>query len=346
MNRKDEIKRFWWVPCLLALLAGLLGQTSASALIADYTPLNQSDLRSKFKLKLVANGEDLKKGKELSVSGCRLKLKSETDLEISGKDAEGKSFVVVTPFSGLGTTIFSGDLDNNGVMDIVVIGVTGGCGYAPPRTFDSILFDEKRRPVLWGVESYAYGDENPSCCDLIRLKGDPRAVMVVESIVYHSVGEKDYSYWRTLLFRAENGGWRLLPSYRGQAMPLMVRFRFKSNHQLAKVIPSDIRSFQDASTFAPSGRGMKEVTIEHLKTDSEGNIESLDFGGGPVPNNSANDWYYGSTVYCEGDPLQVVSYNTGLAGEFLKDAANRKTRIKIPANMRPGCLPPAIWLSR
>ena len=343
---KGEIKRsLRWLPCLLAFLVWFFGTTSALALIKDYTPLNQSDLSSKFKLTQVGSGDDLKKGEQITAAGCRLKLKNEADLGVYGKDASGKDFVVVTPFSGLGTTIFTADLDNNGVMDIVIIGITGGCGLAPPRTFDSILFDKNRRPILWGVESYAYGDESPACYDLIRLKGDPRAVIVVESIVYHSVGDKAYSYWRTLLFRAENGGWRLLPGYRGQPMPLMVRFRFKSNHQLARVIPADIRAFEDASTLSPTGKGMKEVTLKQLKTDSEGKFESLDFGAGEVPLNSANDWYYGTTVYCQTAPVFfVASYSTALAEELLKDAAAHKSRILIPANGRPGCLPPSIWI--
>jgi hypothetical protein len=332
---------------LLSFLASILNQASALALEPDYTPLNQADLKSRVKLKQVAKTADLKDGhKELSIAGCLVKLKGESDLEFAGKDASGKPFIVVSPFSGLGTSIFTGDLDNNGAMDIVIIGVTGGCGLAPPRTFDSILFDKKGRPVLWGVESYAYGDESPDCYDLFRLKDDRRAVIVVESVVYHSVGDRNYSYWRSLLFRAENGGWRLLPAYRGQPMPLMVRFRFKSNHQLAKVIPSDIRPIQDASTLQPLGKGVKEVRIVELKMDGDGkNIESLNFGAGPVPLDSANDWYYGTTVYRETDSqLTVASYNTEMATELLKEAAGHKSRIRIPANLRPGCLPPSIWI--
>ena len=342
----SEIKRFGWkyaVPVFI--LYFFLGQTCAWAFIQNYTPLDQSDLRSRFKLKFVSDGEALKKGKELTVAGCRLKLKNEDVLEITGQDSDGKAWLVATGFSGLGTAIFTGDLDNNGIEDIVIIGVTGGCGWAPPRNFDSILLDQHRRPRLWGVQSYVFGDRNPQCYDLFKLGHDPRAVIVVESIVYHSVGDKDYSYWRTLLYRAENGGWQLLPQYRGHLMPLMVRFRFKSNHELAKVPPVDIRSFQNASTSAPSQKDMKEVTIKEIKSDDDGKIATIDFGSGPAPVDSANDWYYGTTVYRQADNLfSAAAYSTDLACQMLKDAASHKNRVKIPAATRPGCLPTEVWI--
>jgi hypothetical protein len=315
----------------------------------DYTPLKTGDLKRKFKLQAVAASEALKQGKELHVAGCQLKLKGDSELEVSGTDTTGKAWLVVTGYSGLGTTIFTGDLDKNGVEDIVIVGVTGGCGYAPPKTFDAILFDKKRCPMLWGVDTYAYQDRKAAFDDLIVLGNDPRAVLVQQNIVYHSVGKKTYSYWRTLLYRAEHGNWQLLKQYDGHLMPLLVRFRFKPNRELVKAIPSDLKGFQDASTLNParpeSKEHFKEVQLCHIKQDDQGAVETMDFGAGFVPSDSFNNLYYRTAIYRDsGAVFEAASLPSNLASELLKDVYQRKSLIKIPVSTMAGCPPTEIWI--
>lgn len=340
----DRVRTFS-ILCIAVSSLFFVASRQVQAFIADYTPLSQIDLASKFKLKEVPSCQAaLKEGKTVEVAGCQLNLKGEADLEILGKDRANKPFRIILGFSGLGTSVYTGDMDKNGLQDILIAGVTGGCGLAPPMNLDAVLFDKNGRPSLWGVDSYSGEEPKQGNTDLIRLGSDPRAVIIQENVVYRSVGERNLSYWRTLLYRAENGGWRLLPEYRGHAMPLVVRFRFKSNHSLVKTIPWDIREFANASTVGPNAAGLKEVVIKDIKYDDEGRVESIDFGSGPVPFTSS-DRYYGTTVYCDTDELfSAASLGTGLSTELLKEASNNKSRIKVPAASWSGCLPWEMWI--
>lgn len=331
--------------CIAVSLAFCLAGRQALALIEDFTPLSRTDLSAKFKLKEVVDSHPaLRDGITLKLAGCQLKIGDRGDLLVSGKDLANKPFQVALHFYGMGTFVFTGDLDKNGREDIVIAGATGACGLAPSMIFDAVLFDKKGRPSLWGVTGYGGEETKLGRCDLMRLGNDPRAVKIQEKFVYRTVGKRTLTYWRTLLYRAENGGWRLLPQYRGHATPLLVRFRFNSNHDLVKTIPGDLREFPNVSTLGPNGRGMKEVVIREIKYDEQGKVDSIDFGSGYVPI-GWSDRYYGTTIYRDTDALFSAAYlSTDLATELLKEAANNKSRIKVPAASWAGCLPWEMWI--
>jgi hypothetical protein len=332
--------------CILLANMSAARPFTALAMMQDYTPMRPADCRRKFPLKAVVSIERLEKGEDIQVAQYHLKLKGKTDLEVSGVDKSGKPWLVASNFSPLGTTIFTGDLDKNGIVDLVIAGTTGGCGYAPPKAVDTILFDDKGRPRAWGCSSYAYADLKNGFDDLVILDGDQRAVFIQQSIVYHNVGERTLSYWRTLLYRAQAGGWQLLRQYDGRPMPLIVRFRFKPNEQLVKQIPFDLKSFQDASTVGPQGHGFKEVKIEAIKKDGQGGIQGIDFGAGFVPGDSYNDLYYGTTIFRNSPNLfQVSSISSRLGVQLLNEAYSRKCPIRIPASTLKGCQPVELWIS-
>lgn len=258
-----------------AILVCLVTDSACAFFVDNFTPLARSDRQAHFKLRFLADQEQLK-DKSRQLCGCTFSISQDgRDLEICGVDKFNQPWRVVKTFSGLGTSVYQGDLDANGIEDIVITSVTGGCGMAPPTVLSTVMFDQLRRPHFFEAAGYsglAGSDNTENLLSLpTRRKDRNQAVLVQESMAFNHVLRRDFSYWRTVLYRADNCQWKLVDNYRGEPMPLVTRYRFKNNHVLVKPVPWPLRSCNKNSWSEDS----RTASLAEITLAESGSVESI-----------------------------------------------------------------------
>jgi hypothetical protein len=138
-----------------ALLLALSAPAPAQSVNGDYLPFAQSRLR-RFPLK--RHGVDGLRGETpFVVSGVRMREEeretpegdaSGYELIFSGRDRGGREWELRTGGLSYLEAVYEGDLDRNGVRDLVLTAGTGGNGLAPPRHLVFLTFDRAGRPHL------------------------------------------------------------------------------------------------------------------------------------------------------------------------------------------------------
>ena len=318
---------FYLTLCLFCCLCLCLWVSPGHAFVSSYTPLAEADRRAQFKLKYLADQEKLKTGR-LRLQGLEISLSEEgQDLLIAGRDEMG-AWQVVKAFSGLGTRIYEGDLDGDGGADLVITSVTGGCGMAPPTVISTLMRDPSGRPHFFEMAGYS-GNDGGDTENIIVLprqhneKYSQGAVLVQECMAFRRVGERDFSYWTTVLYRAANAGWHLVPSYRQHKMPLVTRYRFQENHQLVKH-QIDV-GFENCSSDWPES-AMKEAVLASVHNDGMLTI-SLDGADKKVQGDAA--LYCGSTgqvIWQSPDHKQtlIAAWDSQVAEKLLRANLGKK----------------------
>jgi hypothetical protein len=90
-------------------------------------------------------------------------------------------------------------------------------------------------------------------------------------MAFNHVLRRDFSYWRTVLYRADNCQWKLVDNYRGEPMPLVTRYRFKNNHVLVKPVPWPLRSCNKNSWSEDS----RSANLAEITQAESGAVESI-----------------------------------------------------------------------
>lgn len=313
---------------VLPICLALSFQLPALSMMLDYTPLSALDRNSTVALRHLLHDSDFRDNKTDLVEDVSFDVNDDSELVMSGKDLSGKPWKVVKRFYGFGTEVYGGDLDGNGRQDLIIWQVNGGCGLAPTAVLTTVFFDDEKRPHFF--ELFNYGDLEKKDCvsDLIRISG--KSVLVVDSIAYHSAGSKEYSYWQTCLYEARDCGFQFLPFYHGKKTPLLVRFRFKNNHEIVKNPPADALAHRDLSATASTC----EVRIKSLKLE-DGYFRAADFSNGIVPGEKEPAPLFTAWVSCETkDETVIAAIDTKVAAQILNIACVHKLPVKIPAKDR------------
>src|SRR5258708_2676316 len=127
---------------LLASSAILFTLTSAAGqgINIDYLPFSK-DLVRTLPLKRTALAGELREGKPIIISGVQIQEQArmgrngssgdDRQLVFSGLDLRGKKWRLKTEASIYYDAVYEGDLDRNGVRDLVISIATGGNGLAP-----------------------------------------------------------------------------------------------------------------------------------------------------------------------------------------------------------------------
>jgi hypothetical protein len=213
-----------------ALLLSVASVTTAQSVNGDYLPFPKSRLR-RFPLKRHElagfRGE-----RPFVVSGVRLREEERaegSELVFSGRDRSGREWEVRTDGLSYPEALYVGDLDRNGVRDLVLAAGTGGNGLAPPRHLIFLTFDRTGRPHL--LEATGYFDPRESdIFDLADFDGDGRAELLF--MVY------DDGYWITNLYRLRDARWsRVEGRFAGLSFPLYTRFTRRPNHRPVRPAP-------------------------------------------------------------------------------------------------------------
>jgi hypothetical protein len=376
-----------FVILLVALFSLLPVPLLAPALASknDFTAVNANDSRNKFKLDCLRfiepPGQDDNKVSN-RVKPCPVKgrahcccsfyfdekmPKDTSQIVFTGKDKKGKSWRLTTAYHpGGGVLRFTGDLDGNGVTDIVLLSSIGGCvgvgsyGIVPSNVFTAILFDKDGRPFPWELcgdfgteDTNWYGKTNmPQIDELIRIGGDKKACLIVERYDF----SEGRSYWKTLLYRANDGRWDKLTTYQGHTLPLLVQndgdpllvqAAGEHNHKIISPPNKDLSAFEDGSCTVEDEKRCRYGKINSFSIDKN-NRQKLNLSCGTYT--TTNDYDDSETrftpfiIHESKSSYELASFGTREAANILRRAALHKARIKYLSSSLARAMPLYLWI--
>jgi len=147
-------------------------------------------------------------------------------LVFSGRNLSGKPWRVSAPASYYYDALYEGDLDRNGIRDLILSMNTGGNGLAPSTRLIFLTFDRKGDPNIFEATGY-YQTAPAGILDVADLDGDRRAELV------HMVF--DDGYWITNVYRVRESRWnRVQGRFANLRFPLHTRFTNQPNHRAVR----------------------------------------------------------------------------------------------------------------
>ena len=213
----------------------------------NYLPFRKSRLRP-FKLKRIEMRVDLRSGRAINVAGVQIQEEKAAGVEnesegsihelvFSGRNLSGKTWRVGADASGFYNDLYEGDLDRNGVRDLVLAVGTGGNGLAPSTRLIFLTFDRKGDPHILEATGY-YQSEPDGVMDIADLDGDHRAELL------HMVF--DDGYWITNVYRLRDSRWSLVKGrFANLNFPMYTRFTLRPSHK-------PVRPARGRRPFAPN----------------------------------------------------------------------------------------------
>lgn len=323
----------------------------AFSMYSDYTPVRASDQKNKVALKPVKVSGTLREGKPISALGCTFKITEDSnELEIQGKGTSARPWKILKHYYGLGTAIFSADLDRNGKQDFVLLQATGACGIAPPAVLTIILFDKNNFPNIYEFSGFASMDGDDwegkrkvaYIDDIVDLNGDGKADIVTEQLDYADVRGKTRSFWRTVLYSASAAHLQKRTRYRGYTTPMIVAYKYKANHRVVDAPMPELKSFDDGS-FAMGKTVTARVT--EVKLNDYKHVETIVLDGGKTLSstfdqmNRDKELFEPFLIVKQAGETAVLAWDTSEATNALKDAAERKLPITFRPRSLKGHLP-------
>lgn len=228
------------------LCLALFTVASAQGANADYLPFSRSKLRRFILKKRALPIDKLRSGQPFVVSGVKMQEVEEEPgttggapadeedepfrrLVFSGRDLSGKEWSIETDRRIFYDSIYEGDLDRNGVRDLVLNIYTGGNGLAPPTELLFLTFDRQGRPTLFTATGYFDGKDD-HIFDLADMDGDGRAELLY--MIFNQ------GYWITNLYRLRESRWsRVEGRFAGLNFPAYTRFTRRPNHKPVRPAP-------------------------------------------------------------------------------------------------------------
>lgn len=334
--------------CLAILV---LSAGAVSAYQSGYTPISEADRKKTFPLKHIVSDRDVASGK-LFGNGGRTYTCAGDDFTVNGRNSKNETWSVThhncSQVGHLPIDVYSGDLDRNGVEDLVIIQPTSGCGIAPSSILVTILFDRQGNPHVFGTPGYFERTASArGVKDLLQLTRGGAAILITEELGYVTWRDKGRSYWRSVLYEARKGNWNLMPNYRGNKIPLLVWFSFKPNHRLISQPSHDMREFNNLETGTNAAHRivtakLLEFNGRHLEYgQSEGDKDHVivrttkdvfDDGG-------INQGYLISE-----HGRRIASFDNKTSEDLLSQAAAHKQQIRYLKTSNSQSMPLYIWL--
>jgi len=219
---------------LIAVFLLNLIPIAALAQSEAYLPLTKQEMGKPFPLqkdKIIDKRESVSFFVSAGPSGVHFDshVGTQSNLVAYGKDKNGNDWRVVIPESPLylPMDIYKGDLDKNGITDVIIMMPTGGNGLAPSVHFIALMFDDQGRPIPFEADGYFEPLEN-GIDSLVDMNGDGRA-----ELIYMNFND---GYWITNIYTCQNGRWsRIQGAFGKRNYPLFTRFTSRPNRKA--VIP-------------------------------------------------------------------------------------------------------------
>jgi hypothetical protein len=273
---------------------------------------------------------------------CYDKIETEDTYQVvfTGSDLSGKHWRLTTAYYPDGTLLFTGDLDKNGVSDLVLLGGFGGCvgvglyGVVPSTSFTAILFDKNGRPFPWGLLGSFGADQDswqgkvgtPKIDELISFGTDNKACLFVKQFDPIKKRMDPADVWKADFYRAKNAHWDNVGTYRGNAMPTN----------------DSIQNNQERVSLANKNFRYSHVRSFYISKD---NHQHLNLSSGMT---ISNDSYVSALtpfiIHENKSSYEIASLGTHNAAVMLKRAVLAKSLVKYSASSTDGKRPEYIWL--
>ena len=241
--------------CLLIALstAWLAVQSLTFAQTAITLPLKREQLPP-FPLKLLADSEEQSQEDGVNAAfpvglrSSKIAISLE-DISITGTDKGGQPWTVKldNQHIGLGYKLYSGDLDQNSLVDLVLVTYTGANGVRPASILSILTFDLQGRPLLWQAGQNVNA-EKTGIAQLLDLDSDGKAELVTEHFDDEGFIPTD-GYFINDIYKLENNRWRRLKQFGEIALPVYAHA--SASGENAWLIRPPAKLAADRHPFAP-----------------------------------------------------------------------------------------------
>lgn len=235
-------------------------------------------------------------------------------------------------------SVWHGDLDKNGIQDLLILQYTGGNGIAPNADLIILLFDRNALPVPWNIDGMFAVNERG--IDNLRASGsDGRAEL---HRISSERDDKGYVYSYESLFRPQDAQWHQIRGEHGGT-------RYPSSGYVEPTIPGLSKkkpSFFEAMLSNRLPARALHTTLNHFRW---ANVEfsedpTLYFGDGRICRPKA---WYSTFVTIIDRPNSRDAAFLGAAGQqrrLLTEIVTRKLHVRL-AGRRDAthCSPETLW---
>jgi len=325
-------------------IALVFGSASCWGYYRSYLPLSAHELALRFPQRVLAR--DFRPGDVAHFGSTTVRsLESGGEVQFSGVDAAGKPWQVTASAWSLGASVYTADLDHNGIPDLIYAGYTGGCGLAPPMHVLTILFDTSRRPIPSEMDGYFEVDKR-GLTDLVDLDGDGRAELIRQAY--------DDGYWITSLYEARGAHWHSVNgAHASRTFPMYTRFTTRPNR--IPVTPSPHRHPMEDDLSNDVIRKSGTIQTVHWANVEQSENPDLVLLDGTVCTPIA--WYSTMVVVVDGPDGRMAATLHTTAETLFQQITALHLPIRITGHRRydtasdqeprhARCVPEAIWASR
>jgi len=216
----------------LALTLGIDFQ-APMAKAGFHLPLKRTEAHA-LPLKLLADGRNREQSNgidsefRIGLGNARVLLSLDEGVSVTGQGKGGKAWEVTLKNLpvGLGYQLYSGDLDKNGLVDMVLVTYTGANGFLPFSILSIITFDSKGLPVLLrhglNVEAKKEG-----VVELIDLDGDGKAELIATHYDDEDGKDKWDGYYIADIYKVEDARWHRLRRYGNYSFPVYTHYFYE-----------------------------------------------------------------------------------------------------------------------
>jgi len=200
-----------------------------------------------FPLKLLADGENPRQSEgidsdfQIGLGTVRAFISLVGGASITGEGKGGKVWEVKLKNIriSLGYQLYSGDLDNNGLIDLVLVTYTGANGFLPYSILSIITFDSQGLPVLL-QDGQDVEAKNDRVTEIVDLDRDGRAELIATHYDNDDGKDKWDGYFITDIYKVEDAHWRRLSLYENYSFPVYAHWSSESNEEDLIRIPENL----------------------------------------------------------------------------------------------------------
>lgn len=327
---------------LLLITAGVSFRVAAQS--HDYLPLSRAELGRPFALKYLGTLDprpEFERRPNIGVSTATLKHDEEGDLLLTGDDRAGKAWSVqLGGMCGAGGWGYEGDLDRNGLRDLVLVLATCGCGLAPSSHIVVVTFERDGRPVRFEAESYFDADAK-GIFDLRDMNGDGKAELIYMNF--------DDGYWITNIYTTSDARWRRIKGRFGRrSYPLYTRFTNRANRRATTPQAGRQPFAPDLSNDVAYSHGRLRAYRWPNDAESEDVELTFETSDGQTVKCQPVSWYLSFTVVLDDAKGRKIFSLSNAEGDIKNSldalVAGRYDVALYGQRGRGGCRPELLWV--
>ena len=189
-----------------------------------YLPLGKKLLAKRIKQRLLCDPLQAGMRQVVFENKTKIEISAANTLLINGYDKGGKPWSFAAAAWGGCASVWTADLDKNGMEDLI-LALRTTTGAKPPSQLIVLMFEKNGRPFPWATDGY-FDVDNKGIKDLLDTDNNGKAELIRQS--------QDDGYWITSLYEASRSRWHRLHSIDGVSLPLYTRYTYASNKTAIK----------------------------------------------------------------------------------------------------------------